>query len=195
MSPIHAITRAILSSALCGVCAVGTAFAATAASALQDALAQCAAIAGRDDRLACFDALASHHPSPPDNGPAPARQSARAPAAAAIAAPTAAAPADGARVVPAVPAESERPEDFGLNAAQRGQTEPHLSSIIARVSGFSHSKQGKIQVELDNGQAWELDEADPLLAPGDPVTIRRATLGSYVLLTPSRRSHRVRRTQ
>jgi hypothetical protein len=192
MSPIHALTRAILSSALCGVCAVGTAFAATAAGALQDALAQCAAIAGRDDRLACFDALASHHPSPADNGPARARQSAA--AAAAIAAPTVAAPADGARVVPAVPAESERPEDFGLNAAQRAQTEPRLSSIIARVSGFSHSKQGKIQVELDNGQAWELDEADPLLAPGDPVTIRRATLGSYVLVTPTKRLHRVRRT-
>jgi len=193
MSPIHAITRAILSSALCGVCAVGTAFAATAAGAPQDALAQCAAIAGRDDRLACFDALASHHPGPADNGPAPARQSA-ALAAAAIAAPTAVAPADGARVVPAAPADSERPEDFGLNAGQRGQTEQHLSSITARVSGFSHSKQGKIQVELDNGQAWELDEADPLLAPGDPVTIHRATLGSYVLNTTSRRSHRVRRT-
>jgi hypothetical protein len=192
MSPIHALTRAILSSALCGVCAVGTAFAATAAGALQDALAQCAAIAGRDDRLACFDALASHHPSLADNGPARARQSAA--AAAAIAAPTVAAAADGARVVPAVPAESERPEDFGLNAAQRAQTEPRLSSIIARVSGFSHSKQGKIQAELDNGQAWELDEADPLLAPGDPVTIRRATLGSYVLVTPTKRLHRVRRT-
>jgi hypothetical protein len=56
------------------------------------------------------------------------------------------------------------------------------------------SKQGKIQVELDNGQVWELDEADLLLAPGDPVTIRRATLGSYVLITPSRGLHRVRRT-
>jgi hypothetical protein len=42
--------------------------------------------------------------------------------------------------------------------------------------------------------AWEFDEADLLLAPGDPVTIRRATLGSYVLITRSERSHRVRRT-
>jgi hypothetical protein len=166
----------MLSSALCSVCAVATAFAATTAGALQDALAQCAVIAGRDERLACYDALASQHPVR---------------AASAIAA----AAADGAGVVPVVPAESERPEDFGLNQAQRGQPQRHLSSIAARVSGFSHSKQGGIQVELDNGQAWELDEADPLLARGDVVTIHRAILGSYVMMTASKRSHRVRRTQ
>jgi hypothetical protein len=185
MSPLHGFTRLMLSSALCGVCAVGTAFAATPLGALQDALAQCAAIAGRDERLGCFDALASQqHPA-----------SAPAAAAAATAARSAAVPAERVRSVPAVPAESERPEDFGLEPAQRGQTEQHLSSITARVSGFSHSKQGKIQADLDNGQAWELDEADPLLAPGDAVTIRRATLGSYLLITPSKRSHRVRRTR
>jgi hypothetical protein len=189
MSPLHGFTRLMLSSALCGVCAVGTAFAATPLGALQDALAQCAAIAGRDERLGCFDALASQP------HPASAQAAAAAAAAAATAARTAAVPAERVRSVPAVPAESERPEDFGLEPAQRGQAEQHLSSITARVSGFSHSKQGKIQADLDNGQAWELDEADPLLAPGDAVTIRRATLGSYLLITPSKRSHRVRRTR
>jgi len=173
---MRGITRAMLCSALCGVCAGATAFAATAAGALQDALAQCAVIAGRDERLACYDALASQHPVP---------------AASAIAAAT----ADGVTGLPVVPAESERPEDFGLNPVQRGLPQGHVSSIAAHVSGFSHSKQGRIQVELDNGQAWELDEADPLLAPGDVVTIRRALLGSYVMMTASKRSHRVRRTQ
>jgi hypothetical protein len=183
---MRGITRAMLGSALCGVCAVATAFAATPAGALQDALAQCAVIASRDERLACYDALASQHPAPADSGAgaAPARQSV-----------AAAAPAGGARVVPAVPAESEQPEDFGLNPAQHSLPTRRVSSIIARVSGFSHSKQGGIQVELDNSQAWELDEADPLLARGDVVTIRRAILGSYVMITASKRSHRVRRTQ
>ena len=175
MSPLHRFSRLMLNSALCGVCAVGTAFAATPLGALQGALAQCAAIEGRDERLGCFDALATQqHP---------------------VSTPAAAAPAERVRSVPAVPAESERPEDFGLDPAQRGQTEHRLSSITARVSGFSHSKEGKIQADLDNGQAWELDEADPLLAPGDAVTIRRATLGSFLLVTPSKRSHRVRRTR
>jgi hypothetical protein len=190
MSPLHRFSRLMLSSALCGVCAVGTAFAATPLGALQGALAQCAAIAGRDERLGCFDALASQqHPISTPAAAVPATVAATA------AVPVAAAPAERVRSVPAVPAESERPEDFGLDPAQRGQTEHRLSSIIARVSGFSHSKQGKIQADLDNGQAWELDEADPLLAPGDAVTIRRATLGSYLLITPSKRSHRVRRTR
>jgi hypothetical protein len=194
MSPIHGITRTMLGSAIYGFCAIGTAFAATGAGALQDALEQCAAIAGRDDRLACYDALASQRPV---SAPAPARQSATPAAPSAPSAPAAAAPATVAPVAvtsAAAPALSERPEDFGLNQSQRGQTEQRLSSITARVSGFSHSKQGRIQVELDNGQAWELDEADPLLAQGDAVTIRRGTLGSYLLVTPSKRSHRVRRT-
>jgi hypothetical protein len=182
MSPMRGIARAMLGSALCGVCAVETA--ATAEGAVQDALAQCETITGRDDRLACYDALAlQQHRAPADSGPAPVHQSAAAPAAVpAAAASTAAA------------AESERPEDFGLSA-QHGLPARRVSSITARVSGFSHSKQGKIQVELDNGQAWELEEADPLLAPGDPVTIRRGTLSSYLLNTPSKRSHRVRRTR
>jgi hypothetical protein len=185
MSPMHGITRLMLSSTLCSICTVGTAFAATTLDALQDALAQCAVIAGRDERLGCFDALASQqHPV-----------SAPAAAAPATAAATAAAPVERVRSVPAVPGEFERPEDFGLDPAQRGQTEHRLSSITAGVSGFSRSKQGKIQADLDNGQAWELDEADPLLAPGDAVTIRRATLGSYLLTTPSKRLHRVRRTR
>jgi hypothetical protein len=187
MNPLHRCSRLMLSSALCGVCAVGTAFAATPLGALQDALAQCAAIASRDERLGCFDALAAQqHPASAPAAAAPATVAATA------AVPVAAAPAER---VHSLPAESERPEDFGLDPAQRGQTEHHLSSITARVSGFSRSKEGKIQADLDNGQAWELDEADPLLAPGDAVTIRRAALGSYLLMTPSKRSHRVRRTR
>jgi hypothetical protein len=48
-------------------------------------------------------------------------------------------------------------------------------------------------VTLDGGQLWELDEADPLLATGDSVTIKRAALGSFLMTTGSGRIHRVRR--
>jgi hypothetical protein len=48
-------------------------------------------------------------------------------------------------------------------------------------------------VLLDGDALWELDEADPLLAVGDVVTITRAALGSYLMQTPTRRLHRVRR--
>ena len=48
-------------------------------------------------------------------------------------------------------------------------------------------------VLLEGGALWELDDADPLLAAGETVTITRAVLGSYMLHTPSHRSHRARR--
>jgi hypothetical protein len=55
------------------------------------------------------------------------------------------------------------------------------------------SSNGRPLVRLDNAQAWELDQADPLLSVGDKVIIRRATLGSFLLTTPTKRVHRVRR--
>jgi hypothetical protein len=48
-------------------------------------------------------------------------------------------------------------------------------------------------VTLEGGQLWELEDADPLLAAGDTVTIARASFGSFLLETPSKRSHRARR--
>ncbi len=41
---------------------------------------------------------------------------------------------------------------------------------------------------------WEYqDDPDPLLSIGDSVTIKHGTLGSFLLLTPAKLSHRVRR--
>jgi hypothetical protein len=52
---------------------------------------------------------------------------------------------------------------------------------------------GHMTVSLEGGALWALDEADPLLAVGDTVTITRAALGSFFLKTASKRTHRVRR--
>ena len=49
-------------------------------------------------------------------------------------------------------------------------------------------------VALEGGAVWELDDgADPLLAAGDRVTIHRAALGSFLMETPAKRTHRVHR--
>ncbi len=48
-------------------------------------------------------------------------------------------------------------------------------------------------VALEGGALWELDQDDPLLAAGNTVTLTRAALGSYLMRTPTGRSHRVRR--
>jgi hypothetical protein len=48
-------------------------------------------------------------------------------------------------------------------------------------------------VTLEGGQLWELDDADPLLAVGETVSISRAALGSFLMETSTKRTHRVRR--
>ncbi len=49
-------------------------------------------------------------------------------------------------------------------------------------------------VTLDGGAVWEMmDGGDPLLAVGDTVTVTRATFGSYLMRTPTKRTHRVER--
>ena len=66
-------------------------------------------------------------------------------------------------------------------------------SLEGRVTGVGRSVSGRMTVSLEGGALWELFEADPLLAAGDAVIITRATLGSYLLRTPTGRTHRVRR--
>jgi hypothetical protein len=52
-------------------------------------------------------------------------------------------------------------------------------------------------VVLDNGQTWTLTDPgeDMRLGPCDSVTITRASLGSFLMVTQSKRSYHVRRTQ
>jgi hypothetical protein len=163
------------------------------AQTLKSGLARCAAIAGRDDRLACFDALAAQAPAAPAIAEASGAPSAVAapPASGAAAlvpaAPAAAAPAVQAQII-------ERPEDFGYTPGQRAAPVKEIPSITAKVVGFLRDNTGAIVVKLDNGQAWQLDSADPLLSAGDSVTIKHAALGSFMLTTPSHRTHKVRRT-
>jgi len=48
---------------------------------------------------------------------------------------------------------------------------------------------------LDNGQIWTYQGDDGRLGPGDPVTIKRAALGSFIMVTQSKRSYHVTRTR
>jgi len=91
--------------------------------------------------------------------------------------------------VTATEASPQRPQDFGLRAAQRPAVE-EPPAISAKVVGLGRGASGRPTVELDNGQLWELDAKDPLLAAGDAVTITRGALGSFLLETPSKRTHR-----
>jgi hypothetical protein len=171
--------RVALSTAILAACASGGARAENID--LHKALAPCIAISSDADRVACYDKLAGRVSEPK------ARPSAAGSAPAPVA-PAAAAPA---------PAAAPSEEDFGRSEVQkaaRSSAPPEIKFVTAKVAGFGRSPNLRTQVTLDNGQIWEYqDGPDPLLSVGDSVTIEHGTLGSFILLTPAKHSHRVRR--
>jgi hypothetical protein len=68
-----------------------------------------------------------------------------------------------------------------------------LESITAKVRSSRRDSKRILFVTLDNGQVWRINSRDPLLRPGDAVTIRRAVAGSFTMTVPSRRPVKVRR--
>jgi hypothetical protein len=180
--------RFALSTAILATCAAGGALAED--TGVHDAPAPCIGISSSADRLACYDRLAGRvsapKAAPVTAAPAPAATVATPPPAAAVAA------------TPA-PAAAPTAEDFGLSQVQKAagsSSPPEIKSVSAKVARFGRSPNGRTQVTLDNGQVWEYqDDPDSLLSIGDSVTIKHAALGSFMLLTPTKLSHRVSRVK
>ena len=103
----------------------------------------------------------------------------------------------------AVPSSANDPRNFGFSEAQlHAQTQPHAApetpaTLQARVAKFIDNRAGRAYVVLDNAQTWVFVDAydDARLNPGDPITIKRGSLGSFLMLTQSKHSFHVRRTQ
>jgi hypothetical protein len=144
------------------------------------ALGHCAAIAADDARLACYDALAGR-----------AATISVVPAPAATPAPTAA--------VVAAPAAASDPQNFGIAQVRVPVPEAPKgpAAIEAHVAQVFDNGVARASVVLDNGQTWIFAEsfADASLSPGDAVTIKRAALGSFLLVTPAHHSYHVHRVQ
>ena len=68
-----------------------------------------------------------------------------------------------------------------------------IKSEAAHIVGINQGEPGQAIVVLDNGQSWRVSDADDWLTKGDAVTIKRASLGSFLMHTPSNHSYRVRR--
>jgi hypothetical protein len=162
---------------------VGFVVPAAAAELDTSDLARCAAVSGRDERLACYDALAAVSVPGVRIAPAPA-------------APAGEAPADAGQAAPAArTANPDDPANFGLTRHQLKVIPQGPDSIKAVVSQLTEDRLNNVYLVLDNGQTWGFIEPDPRVRPGDPVTIKRAALGSFLMTTPSRHSYRVQRVK
>jgi hypothetical protein len=140
-------------------------------------LAHCAAIVAVDQRLACYDSLAVSKLQPAAT-PAAAKPAPAAAAASGTAAAATAAAAGG----------------FGMST-HTVPTEQATQLVTAHIVSGSGDRQGNVYVVLDNGQSWTYPDAGGPPQPGGEVTIRRASLGSYLLTTPSHHTYRAQRTQ
>jgi hypothetical protein len=108
-----------------------------------------------------------------------------------------------AAVAPAVPPAATRarpaavvagdPKNFGLSAVQQHTADLGPQMITANISNLSSNQQGDTLVVLDNGQTWSLTDNDGWLATGQAVRIKKAAMGSYLMLIPSNHSYHVRR--
>jgi len=161
-------------------------------------LARCAGLEDPAARLACYDALSGHKAA--GKGPA---ASAAVPPGAVAASSTLPAPAAPATTAPPAPAPtapfSSDPKNFGFTEAQRAPASSQSApkAIEARIAKINEPRWGPASAVLDNGQTWVFvdDEQDANLRPQDPITIKRGTLGSFLLVTSSHHSYHVKRTQ
>ena len=183
--------RVTLRNTICALAAgTAAAFAAspqTPGSVPISALRACAAIDATGSRLDCYDRLAGRSPTPTPTPTPPPRTPARLAPRPAVA-PTGAA----ASVVAPTPASAPN-ASFGLYALEHPAPPKAAALVGIKVVAVADHDDGSQTVTLAGGQLWKLDSADPLLAAGDAVTIRRAALGSFLMSTPTGRTHRVRR--
>ncbi len=154
-----------------------SAAALSAESDVPAAIRACMSISRNSERLACFDRAVK---AVVDKGPAAAAESSRSREEVfGIPAPRSAAPP--ARDAPAVKADVQPQE---------------LESISSTVKSMRTTSDGRILIELENGQVWRHEEERQLLLkPGDPVKIVRGTLKSFRIVTPSQHIARVTRVR
>jgi hypothetical protein len=103
-----------------------------------------------------------------------------------------AAPSAGSAAISAAPPSLTPEQRFGLNAQLERKEHgtatqlSQLDKLSSRIAAVSYKLRGEAVVTLDNGQVWEQAEVDSpvTLKAGDPVSIRRGTLGSFWLSAP-----------
>lgn len=185
---------------LVGMCAWGSAI---AAEALPPTLRACMSESDDARRLACFDRESARLAQ--DSAPTARKSDPPAPAPAAATVPAATA-TTAAASAPAASAPAQSPQDkFGYRGniaraeidKQSEEARRQAEELTATVTELSTLVHGELLLTLDNGQVWQQKRGDRgmRIKVGDEVTIRRATLGSFLLTTKAKGSMRVSRVK
>jgi len=133
----------------------------------------CAPLSDASQRLACYDAA---FPRPADVRPEPVVDEA---------------------------ARASSLQEFGLSKEQLRQRDPERAREVmpdqlqAIVAGVAYRQTGERLISLEGKQVWLLTEVTSKgqLSVGDSVVIRRAALGSFMLVTPGGVRLRARRVE
>jgi len=93
----------------------------------------------------------------------------------------------------------EQTRTFGLPprqvAAERGEDTSRIRHIASHVVTVGTNRDGERVFTLENGQIWRQTESSVLglARPGDAITIRAGSFGSFLLITPGGVPLRVKR--
>ena len=89
---------------------------------------------------------------------------------------------------------AEAAKNFGLSSAQLHSAPQGPPSIEARVAQVGVDRALRSYAVLDNGQSWLSTDGGMELVSGEQVSIKRAALGSFMLVSStSKHSYHVRR--
>ena len=99
-----------------------------------------------------------------------------------------------------VSAENMFGASTGISRSETGQPavkREELRQISGTITSLHHTDDGMIVLELDNGQVWRQQDAEVRLkmAAGDPVTVVRASLGTFRIADKGGRFARFRRVR
>jgi len=172
-----------------GACLVAGVCALSARASSGSDGASCVAVSDDAARLACYDRAYGRNAA----GKTAATASRAAPAPAAM----------PAHVTPGPATPKDPVAEFGLTEAAKQAKDPAKAaeaakaptSVTAKVISVRFKKYGEFVVTLDNAQVWEQNEPMPsaIVRVGDTVTVKKAVLGSYTLVTAARVATKVHR--
>jgi hypothetical protein len=106
-------------------------------------------------------------------------------------------------VVDRAQAREVRKQAFGfslpsISLFEKGEAPEEIDSLTGEVAAARMNNAGKWVVELKDGAVWaQIDANEVPFAPkpGDPVRIRKASLGSYLMSVKNQRAFRAKRQE